>query len=351
MTSKRVLALGLALAFGASLVAACSSSNSGGSSSGGGAGGSAGGGIDGGAGSGGNAGSAGTAGAAGDSGATTPLGQACSTNADCGTGLTCLSSASTDLGGAGPAKGLCTADCTADLGKASSSICAAIDPSSVCVDLGAPGSPRGVCLEGCSAGPDNLTDFDPGKCHGRPELACTPIYDSNNVSTGKGYCRPNCNSDADCGGRTCNPRTGLCDDQAASGLPVGSSCTQPSDGGTDPCRGTCGGVVHSFGGTAFTYTCSERCTVGAVPSCGWSGTGPADAYCVFVYDTNAGRGDQGACGQTCDCNSDCLDQDLVCVPFDNTALENELGHKGYCGDPLGADGGARPGIVCSDAGP
>lgn len=346
--TMRALSAGVALGLALSLVAACSSSNNGGSSAGdaSGAGGSAGtGGVDGGAGTGGGAG------VGGDAAATTPLGRACSTSQDCAAGLTCLGADSTELGGAGPAKGLCTADCTADLGKSSSSICTAIDPAAVCVDLGAPGSPHGVCLEGCSAGPDSLTDFDPGKCHGRHELACEPVYDSNNVSTGKGYCRPNCNSDADCGGRTCNPRTGLCDDQAAQGLPVGSSCPAPgSDAGADPCRGTCGGVVHSFGGAPFTYTCSERCTIGAVPSCGWDGSGPADAYCVFVYDANAGRGDQGACGQTCDCNSDCLDPDLVCLPFNNATLESQLGHKGYCGDPLGLDGGTNPGISCSDAG-
>lgn len=348
--TKRSLSAGVALGIVLALGAAGCTTHGHGFPASGGAAGSAGAGGTGGVGADGGAGSGGSAGAPGDSGAQTPLGLPCSTDSDCGSGLTCLASDSTALGGAGPAKGLCTADCTADLGKASSSICSAIDPAAVCVDLGAPGSPHGVCLEGCSSGPDSLTSFSPDKCHGRPELACQPIYDSNNVSTGKGYCRPDCNSDADCGGRTCNPRTGLCDDQAAQGLPVGSSCTQPADGGTDPCRGTCGAVVHSFGGAPFTYTCSERCTIGAVPSCGWSGTGPADAYCVFVYDANAGRGDQGACGQTCDCNSDCLDPDLVCVPFNNSALVTELGHKGYCGDPLGPDGGTLPGLVCSDAG-
>ncbi len=283
-----------------------------------------------------------TGGVGGSTGAN--LGAACTSNANCGGGLICATASSGMLGGGGPAKGLCTADCTND-----TSVCQNFGFNAVCLDYGGGAS---FCVESCAFGPSSLSAFNPNKCHGRQEVACTPLFSDTGVSCtsdtqcGGGICSgtcmdvipgclPSCNGDSDCGpGLYCDPATGLCGTSPKTGLPVGQTCTQPTGTGTDACRGTCTNIQGSSG--PVTSICTEHCTLGAYPSCGWSGTGPANAACLFTNTAikDPGYGDAGSCGQLCNCNTDCSDSNFVCLAWTGanaSSIEAAYQKKGYCG--------------------
>lgn len=280
------------------------------------------------------------------------LGQRCASNAECGATLICLKATSTDWSGQGPARGYCTADCSQN-----KNVCNEVAPNATCLTL-----PNGAafCVERCNFGPKDAGTFNPKKCHGRPEVACAPLFDEKDVFI-EAACLPQCNADPDCGGALhCNPRTGLCSTEPATGKGIGEACEKDPDGGTDECRGTCSRIVDGPTHEFVTNVCTEGCTAGVLLSCGWGGpgTGPASAACIFhrtVVFENAGMGpgDLGSCGQLCDCNDDCKDPALVCAPWSENAAANEknFGRKGYCGAPKGLDGGVIPGLTtCPDAG-
>jgi hypothetical protein len=281
-------------------------------------------------------------GATGGSGPNPNLGRQCVTQAECGTGLTCITASSGAFAGEGPAKGMCTADCTVD-----PNVCTDLDPTGICLDFGQGTS---FCMEGCSFGPDTSTQFDPNKCHGRQEVACTALLDE----TGNVFpaCIPQCNSNADCGGLLCNPETGGCTTSAPTGLSLGTTCTVPASGGTDACTGTCTQFVNGSGANLVAM-CTERCTLGASPACSWTGNGPAPAACLFVSTAildngGAGIGDAGSCGLLCDCNSDCKTSALVCRPWEGVnagATEAFFQRAGFCSDPDNGDGTTNPGIT------
>lgn len=290
---------------------------------------------------GGTAGVAGTAGA-GNVPPSIPgrLGRRCVSDAACGDGMVCVTSDSTLIGGQGPAKGICTADCSGF-----GNTCANFGPDAVCIrfDGGA-----AFCMEGCSFGPRALTTFESSKCHGRPEMACSPFTDgsANVIPT----CLPRCNSDADCEGLFCDPTTGLCDTEPSTGAPVGTPC---DTSGPNTCRGTCNRFfIGTMGDT--TSMCGEQCTTGAgnvgEASCGWAGpgSGVADAFCLFSFGLitsqgGPGYGDLGACAPLCDCNDDCANKDLVCRPIEDTEFTNATGRLGVCASPaVESDGGPAP---------
>jgi hypothetical protein len=315
-----------------------------GGSSGGGVGGIGGvGGVGGVSGTRGLGGIAGT-GAAGSGGVpgSSRLGAACVTSGDCGAGLICLPASSSELGGGGPPRGLCTASCAANAAS-----CAAFDPNAVCLNFGTDVDPVSYCIQGCAFGPD------PNKCRGRAEVACSPLYGAlgtacaTDVNCGSGNvcadgqclavipgCLPLCNSDADCGtGRYCNPADGLCYGTPKAGSPTGQACTEPAAGAPDPCRGTCIGLIADSGDPVGTHVCADACTLGALPACGWAGptsNTAAEAMCIFSAIEGAGTGDRGTCAQTCNCNGDCRNPALVCAPLGNAQLEQSLRKRGFC---------------------
>jgi hypothetical protein len=66
-------------------------------------------------------------------------------------------------------------------------------------------------------------------------------------------------------------------------------------------------------------------------SCGWDGTGPAPAACLFAqaFHSQPSAGDAGYCAQLCDCTSDCKNKTFDCVAL-AAAEVKILGRKGYC---------------------
>ncbi|MBK7582220.1 MAG: hypothetical protein IPI67_18690 [Myxococcales bacterium] len=376
------LGLGLfAAALGGSTFACSSSDSGGGGGTGAGTVGGAGGGggnIVGGAGGAGGAGGSVTGGAggtAGTGGATTQtkLGAKCTKDAECGTGLTCLLPNGGAMDGEGPAKGYCSTECSGD-----ATVCGQFGANVACLSYD---NGKAYCMEGCTFGPETQSAFDPKKCHGRPDVACSgllgsevkgdctpaPAYDcpkgeacanDNKCHTVIPACLPRCNSDTECGtGLKCNPQSGLCTSQALTGKDLGEACVVADpDAGTSDCKGVC----INFGDDL--RSCGSACTIGANPSCGWSGTGPAPSYCLYASSVVAdnggpGVGDLGLCIQFCDCDSDCKTPGLKCHDFgtsaDATSIKNFVKRKGACFNPKGSDGGIDPGIpscTASDAG-
>jgi hypothetical protein len=286
-----------------------------------------------------------------DAGDITPLGRACATDADCGSNLTCAKPDSGIFLGEGPAHGYCTRSCAEDV-----SVCALYEvfngPAATCIVMGDGSS---YCFEGCKFGPNELTAFDSDKCHGRPEVACSPVFDEFGYA--RPACLPQCNSDADCGaGLGCNPRTGTCGANVATGDPVGTPCGQPV-GGKSTCKGECVGFVHVSGEDPFTFMCAESCTVGAPSACGWSGNGAAPAACLFSSTIVSGHGgpgagDLGSCDQLCNDNCDCSNPDLVCTAWTGAnadANQAFFQREGFCADPLEDNGIQNPGIPCDVA--
>lgn len=268
------------------------------------------------------------------------LGLPCKSNADCGdTLLRCLGANEDYLDGQGsPAGGLCTTDCTSD------AQCRVFDVQAVCATLGeAPliGDyskklvPR-LCMEGCAFGaPTGNT-----KCHGRKDLACRPFapfpftlcFDKDAVCPSgtacyRGVCReaacgPRCNRDSDCSGqRSCNPFTGLCDDQPVVPVPMGVECP----GEEDPASTACGGgncLEVQVGAQHVKRMCTQSCTIGE--RCG------DDGACAFGRLDDYAAGDGGYCEQRCDCDSDCRHPADKCLPWVNDALADHFASRGHC---------------------
>jgi hypothetical protein len=212
--------------------------------------------------------------------------------------------------GGGPVRGYCTRACTSD------EDC----PGGACL-----GAPSGKCLLGCTPGPavGALTDpLDPAKCRGRDDLACASDV------TAAPVCVPACGKDAQCPGRLCSPRFGVCVDQLPTGKPFGQTCT-PAD---DACTGVCEPVSDTAA------MCSARCVVGhetvASNDCGGLFVG-----LCFPRDEGDGAGDRGACTPACTEHDDCVTPALWCTSVDG--ITGDLVPLGYC----------RPAEPCEPGGP
>lgn len=161
-------------------------------------------------------------------------------------------------------------------------------------------------------------------------------------------CLPQCNTDSDCGGgQACNPKTGLCTTTTAAGLSIGSSC----DPFADACKGSCEELETTLPGIPVA-ACTQKCTLGAYPSCDWlgPGTGPAPAACLYASPGVAalggpGIGDLGYCGRLCNCDDECL-AEYECIPWsgpDAPSFEAFFQRTGYCGvNPEPGDAAVTP---------
>jgi hypothetical protein len=210
------------------------------------------------------------------------LGSGCAADGDCGRGLICLKPTDPALGFP---NGLCTADCTV-----SSAVCTPL--GGLCVSLDGSATAKSYCLESCEPGPPLLGSV---KCHNRPEVACSPLNDT------VAGCVPSCGSNAQCGGRKCDPGLGVCVDQVTPGSPVGASCM--ANAATDSCNGFCRplpGTMPVQGGPPVPGRCSAFCTFGALQACGF----PA-AACLQPAADGFDFGDIGYCYQLCDTIADC----------------------------------------------
>ncbi|HET9933178.1 MAG TPA: hypothetical protein VFQ35_20885 [Polyangiaceae bacterium] len=250
------------------------------------------------------------------------LGTACVNDSACGANLWCYDQPDVP-------QGFCTADCTRN------SDCERLSPGSVC----ALDQMEGFCLQGCSVGSGSVTkcqqrdDFtcrlfavDPGTvCRGDADCAAIgPAYFCSSNTCIATACLPTCANDAECGTGYCDLGSGYCADTKPVGLPLGSACDVSA--APDPCAGTC------IGDTAGTFSlCSGYCNLGLATSCGWDGTGKADAACLFApaFNDSPGAGDAGFCAQLCDCNSDCQNPTFTCVALD-TPEARVLKRAGYC---------------------
>ncbi|MCA9618741.1 MAG: hypothetical protein KC731_06960 [Myxococcales bacterium] len=221
------------------------------------------------------------------------LGGACAADMDCEAGLSCIrpSDDSPVLSG-GAAGGYCSKTCTEDQ-ECEGGRC--IVPS---------GASSGQCLLSCTLGPDlQFTDDDllVSKCRGREDVRCTP------TTSGTPLCLPVCGTDAQCPGRACDARSGMCVDAPSTGLPIGAVCD-----GSAPDEGGCAGVCSSFGGGAD--VCSQPCVLGGVleaQDCG----GLAQGLCILRPD-GYGPGDDGRCAAACKSHDACAAPDWWCAHAD-----------------------------------
>jgi hypothetical protein len=213
---------------------------------------------------------------------------------DCVQGLGCIKPTDkigSTMGGIG--NGLCTRDCTLD-----GNTCG---PNASCVtlDVTPDGKEKSVCLEKCALGANIV------KCHGRQDLACAPL-DQTDTSF---ICIPICVTNADCAGRRCDALTGFCVDYPPTGKSLGSGCTVTNQSNDECAGGVCLPIEASDGGTR-PGVCSALCRLGTAAACGFRtgplGGSPPPGVCAFPYGDAYDNGDLGLCLQLCDTPSDCL---------------------------------------------
>lgn len=258
------------------------------------------------------------------------IGAACTGAESCRVGFDCLAADSKLIGGKGPSAGICLARCVPE-----HDFCKDLDARSKCRVLNDGGTPANklddaaYCLPGCQMG-TLANELD--KCRGRSDSVCS----ESPAGSGAGYCLPACRSDVDCAGRFCDLGTGLCQDAAPAGTPIGSACTPGAT--TATCAGAC--IAHSLSYAECSGVCSYD-----TPGCGQADTTfPLKYFCKLAPAAGSGLGDLGYCAKLCDCDMDCGRPDAVCEP--DEALTPKTGRVGSCGSKLLPSGAARKNTPC-----
>lgn len=244
------------------------------------------------------------------------LGQACQSDGDCASPAFCLTRGANNFFGGGSAIGVCVADCTED-GTACSKFAQA-----ECVSVAMGAANKSLCFAACEVGAESS-----GKCHARDNVICDRVPGQSGV---RGFCRPICQLDSDCGTRSCDRQQGVCVDAARPADTFGKSC----DPAMSLCEGLCLSLVPEYS------VCSHRCKFGQTLDC-QNATEPTGA-CTFT-STLGTLADTGFCGQLCDCNARCSHSNAVCDPFANADLEQTFGKLGVCAPSALAQ--AKAGLV------
>jgi hypothetical protein len=143
------------------------------------------------------------------------------------------------------------------------------------------------------------------KCLGRRNVACNSVAflqleEYAGGTRQSGWCFPQCGSDEDCSGRSCDLARGLCTDTPATGAALGSPCETGDD---------CSGNLCVAVGPDDRF-CSASCVFGQPVGCGYGlNASPRDASCfaprVRGFLDSEGDGDVGLCIELCDVDSDC----------------------------------------------
>jgi hypothetical protein len=214
------------------------------------------------------------------------LGKQCTKDGDCDAGGRCVTPADDDpVFGGGAVGGYCTKDCLGD------DECEKLGAGSACIFP--QGANKGECLLGCTIGPALMyldDELSQTKCHGREDAMCYPL--PGNVTA----CVPVCGTDAQCGGRKCDPLTGSCVDKPHTGKPNGALCNDAAS--TNECAGFC----QKF--TGAPSICTSPCTLGGelaqTDDCGGINKG----LCTYKPG-GYGAGDFGRCAAACDKHDIC----------------------------------------------
>ena len=152
----------------------------------------------------------------------------------------------------------------------------------------------------------------------------------------------------DCGTFWCDIGSGFCVENEPTGDAIGTPCDTKiidqdipdEERPEDTCAGRCIGQVDE-NDNLLGAACSGNCTagtLGAVVNCGSDPTGAVvpHAACLWVFSAESGSGDFGACGQLCECGSDCLDPSAGCedfatgTPYSEADYRRVFGQAGYC---------------------
>ena len=277
------------------------------------------------------------------------IGKKCAADADCGGGTgKCLTSKGKGFFDGGPANGYCTVDCTDWLkavqalpetggaaGQAALPLPYPCQPDAdintqadnakiqhYCLNISDSDTEiKGTCVELCEFGNPEFTfdgKLDAGKCKGRNDVGCYPLTDDKGELT-LSFCRPACQSDAQCGsGSYCDRTAGVCQTGARPGgkLKNGEPCDVPAQGATEsPCEGYCVQVssANPGKGTCFDPCIADDIEQVAASSCGGLDNGLClvglfnpledgtkdDSYISF------GKNDYAACLKAANEDSEC----------------------------------------------
>jgi hypothetical protein len=239
----------------------------------------------------------------------------CESNASCGGDLQCLTASISDpIFGGGAPNGFCTKACGSDSECASlGGVCYKLDPTQT-----------GRCTLPCTLD-HNMVDvvsevfgqLSSQKCLGHADVRCARLG-----ATMGGVCLPTCGDNAQCPGRSCDPRTAVCVDTPNTGAPLGASCDPTADAGT--CAGLCVGFQN---GSAM---CSDPCVIGGYGDAG--ATLPYDCHgadaglCAF-HPSGYGPGDTGYCTPACTTQGACQNPNFWCFSVPKLTPSTQVG---YC---------------------
>jgi hypothetical protein len=264
-------------------------------------------------------------------------GSTCTSGSDCASGY-----CGTEAGSGNP-RGVCNSLCD----PSSGGLCPG---DSVCVDYGSadPGE-YGICFDGCVIS---------GNCRGG--------YACFDVGGGEGACWPDCTSDSECAGGTCNENSGLCEAQGA-GKADGEACLSSTECESNFCMsestwGQPGGMCSSYcdpgdgaaacpsGGECISFTApGEPIFAVCIDGCDATATCRAGYSCLTSY-TDAGTcqadcTSDAQCGTvgTCNLYSGLCESDRG-VGIDGAACDSwDDCESGFC---LSESGYGYPGGIC-----